>query len=392
MGMTALSKRKKVAMFLAYVPDYRIYFLNCLRRDLEQNNIDLQIFYGTKAAANITGAKPEFGTVTAVHEFFGIIWQRGFRSSADCDLIIVPQQSKQLLLYLQWFRSLVTGQRIALWGHGKNFQGLNPNSPAERVKRGISKHVDWWFSYNQVSADVVSSLGYPKERITLTMNAIDTKRLSNIRAQMTSHDIDEMRKKTSISSSNVAVYTGGFYSEKRLEFLMNAAARVRREIPDFELIIIGKGPDASIVEKASARVDWIHYLGAKNDMEKVPYWAISKLLLMPGAVGLVVLDSFALGIPMVTTAVQTHGPEIDYLDDGVNGTIIQEWDNAESYAIAVVNLLCDESRRQKMSENCLSVAENYTIEKMAELFAKGICSALSIRRYSGFRFLDWIRR
>jgi glycosyltransferase involved in cell wall biosynthesis len=146
------------------------------------------------------------------------------------------------------------------------------------------------------------------------------------------------------------------------------------------------------VEKASARVDWIHYLGAKNDVEKVPYWAISKLLLMPGAVGLVVLDSFALGIPMVTTAVQTHGPEIDYLDDGVNGIIVPEWDSAESYAIAVVNLLRDESRRQKMSENCLSVSENYTVEKMAEFFAKGICSALSTSRYSGFRLLDWIRR
>jgi glycosyltransferase involved in cell wall biosynthesis len=392
MGMTALSKRKKVAMFLYSVSDYRISFLNCLQRKLEQNNIDLQLFYGTKVAANITGAQPEFGTATAVHEFFGIIWQRGFRSSADCDLIIVPQQSKQLLIYLQWFRSLFTGQRIALWGHGKNFQGMNPNSPAERVKRGFSKHVDWWFSYNQMSADVVSSLGYPKERITLTMNAIDTKRLSNIRAQLTSHEIDELRKKTGITSSNVAVYTGGFYSEKRLGFLMNAAARVRREVPDFELIVIGKGPDATIVEKASARVDWIHYLGAKNDMEKVPYWAISKLLLMPGAVGLVILDSFALGIPMVTTAVQTHGPEIDYLDDGVNGTIVPEWDSAESYAIAVVNLLRDESRRQKMSENCLSVSENYTVEKMAEFFAEGICSALSASRYSGFRLLDWIRR
>ena len=379
-------------MFLPFVSDYRISFLNHLRSYLQQRNIDLQLYYGTKVAGNITGAVPDFGTITAIHEFYRIVWQRGFRRTADCDLIIVPQQSRQLLLYLQWIRSLITGQRIVLWGHGKNFQGLDPEVPAERVKRGISKHVDWWLAYNEMSADVVSDLGYPRARITLTMNAIDTRKLTRIRADLTSHEIDKLRDKLGIYSSNVAVYTGGLYSEKRLGFLMNSAARIRRETPDFELIIIGKGPDSKIVEEAAARVDWIHYVGPKNDLEKVPYWAISKLLLMPGAVGLVVLDSFALGIPMVTTSVGTHGPEIDYLRDGVTGTIVHEWDNAESYAIAVANLLRDDSLRIKMAENCLCAAEDYTVEKMAELFANGICSALHSRRYSGFRFVDWIRR
>ena len=29
--------------------------------------------------------------------------------------------------------------------------------------------------------------------------------------------------------------------------------------------------------------------------------------------------AFALAVPLVTTAVPGHGPEIDYLDDGTNG-------------------------------------------------------------------------
>jgi len=224
------------------------------------------------------------------------------------------------------------------------------------------------------------------------MNAIDTQALTEARQRLTPEEIARLRSELGILSNNVAVYTGGLYAEKRLKFLINSAARIRRALPDFELIVIGKGPDARIVEEAAGRVPWIHYLGAKNDVSKVPYWALSKVLLMPGAVGLVVLDSFALGLPMVTTAVGTHGPEIDYLRDGVNGIIVQNWESAESYASDVVDLLRDEPRRQQLVSACLQDAEKYTVQKMADLFAEGILSALQMRRYTGFSFLDWIRR
>ncbi len=81
---------------------------------------------------------------------------------------------------------------------------------------------------------------------------------------------------------------------------------IRRDIPDFELVVIGKGPEADFIETAAAQHEWIHFVGPKSDDEKVPYWALSKLLLMPGLVGLVVLDSFALGVPMITTDYPYH--------------------------------------------------------------------------------------
>ena len=41
--------------------------------------------------------------------------------------------------------------------------------------------------------------------------------------------------------------------------------------------------------------------------------------LLPGAVGLGVLDSFAFDVPLVTVDLPYHGPEIDYVRDGENG-------------------------------------------------------------------------
>jgi L-malate glycosyltransferase len=39
-------------------------------------------------------------------------------------------------------------------------------------------------------------------------------------------------------------------------------------------------------------------------------------MLMPGLVGLAVLDAFADGIPRVTTVIEYHSPEIEYLVPG----------------------------------------------------------------------------
>ena len=55
---------------------------------------------------------------------------------------------------------------------------------------------------------------------------------------------------------------------------------------------------------------------------------------MPGAVGLGILDSFALQTPMVTTTQNFHGPEIEYLENGKNGIITE--DNIETYTNAII--------------------------------------------------------
>ena len=54
-------------------------------------------------------------------------------------------------------------------------------------------------------------------------------------------------------------------------------------------------------------------------------------------VGLGILDSFALGIPMVTTDCKIHSPEIAYLKSGRNGLMIA--DSEEAFIEGVERLL-----------------------------------------------------
>jgi glycosyltransferase involved in cell wall biosynthesis len=185
-----------------------------------------------------------------------------------------------------------------------------------------------------------------------------------------------VRAELGLNSENVAVYTGGLYPNKRIDFLLDAAILIREAIPDFELIVIGDGPDRHRISAAASRHPWIHDIGPKNDQAKVPYWALAKLLLMPGLVGLVVVDSFALGVPLITTDFPYHSPEIDYLKNDINGLLVPCGPSAEIYATAVATLLLDPPRLERLRTNALASAAEHTIEKMADNFAMGVIQAL----------------
>ena len=167
------------------------------------------------------------------------------------------------------------------------------------------------------------------------------------------------------------------YRDKRLAFLLEACGLIRQWVPDFEMIFIGAGVDAGLVTQAAMRHSWIKYIGPKFDREKVPYFMLSKLLLMPGVVGLGVVDAFALAVPLVTTAVAGHGPEIGYLDDGTNGVVVQQAHNPAAYAGTVRELLRDEERRQLLVAGCRAAADIYTVENMVERFVIGVRQALA---------------
>src|SRR5262249_20738395 len=101
----------------------------------------------------------------------------------------------------------------------------------------------------------------------------------------------------------------------------------------------------------------------------------AKLLLVPGAVGLVALDSFALGIPLVTTNWPWHGPEFEYLTPGANAVVTG--DHIDDYAREIQHYLSNEEELGMMKAACLAEAPRFSVEKMAQNFANGVCLALA---------------
>jgi glycosyltransferase involved in cell wall biosynthesis len=239
-----------------------------------------------------------------------------------------------------------------------------------------SRQADWWFAYTERCARVVERFGFPSERITVFNNAVDVNGMQAERASITAQEIAELRDRLYGRSRNVGLYVGGLYPEKRIDFLLEAAGQVRNQIPDFNLVVIGGGPNSGDVTAAAAKFRWIHYLGPKFGREKTLYAAASRVLLMPGLVGLGVLDSFAYQTPMITTDYPFHSPEVDYLIHGQNGLMTRPYMDVRAYSDAIVALLQDDSLHARLVRGAEASARDFTIEAMVTRFAVGVMSAL----------------
>ena len=147
-------------------------------------------------------------------------------------------------------------------------------------------------------------------------------------------------------------------------------------IPDFELLAIGDGPDQLLVEEAAREHSWVHYLGGVYGAERAPYFAMARAFLMPGLVGLAVVDSFVAAVPMFTTNVPIHSPEIAYLDDGRNGVIVHH--DIMTYADAVAEYLQSPVMQQRLIDGCKDSARNFGISRMVERFAVGVQRCLEM--------------
>ena len=89
------------------------------------------------------------------------------------------------------------------------------------------------------------------------------------------------------------------------------------------------------------------------------------------------LAFFACGVPLLTTESTAHGPEIAYLEQGVNGLMTAN--DVGAYAAACVRLLRDPAALDALRAGCAASANEYTLQNMARRFAQGIGNCLQGR-------------
>ena len=375
-------RRQTVVYIFPTSHRFRVPFHELLRKQLAAENIDYSYIYSRDDRNFGKGDTEEIPWAVSVPllemNLLGhrLVYQCAYKLCRSADLVLLQQQNNLLLNYQVQIKRRLSSQRIAFIGHGRNFQSTNPGGINERFKRMWSRRADWWFAYTERCARTVEDFGFPSERITVFNNAVDVHGMKAARASITDQEVAELREWLFGGSRNVGLSVGGLYPEKRIGFLLEAAEWVRDQVPDFNLVVAGGGPDSGKVKAAASRSPWVHFLGPKFGREKALYAAASRVLLMPGAVGLGVLDSFAYRIPVITTDYPFHGPEIDYLKHGENGIMVRPYTDVGAYADAVVALVQDDSWQKQLVQGAQASANDFTIEAMVTRFADGVMRAL----------------
>lgn len=379
--------RHKVAILQHRLLHYRVDFFNCLRESCAGRDIDCHLVHGQ--ATTSEKSKNDEGILEwadKAHNSFvriggrDVLWQTLPDPVRDADLFVIMQENRIVSNYPLILRGKYSRSKVAYWGHGVNFQSNAPGGLAERWKRFLAKQVDWWFAYTDLTAEIVCSTGFPKERVTCLNNAIDTAKFRKTVESITREELAEIRKGLKLSdNSRIGILCGSLYPDKRLDLLLEAAAIVRKKVKDFHVVVIGSGPTKAFIDQASKAYPWLHPVGAKFGREKAAYFKLAEIMVNPGVLGLHILDAFGVGLPIVSMSNPRHGPEIAYLHDGVNGVLTGE--TVTDYADAITRLLSDAVWRQFLSANALTSSLTYTVENMAARFVDGLAKCLVVEKF-----------
>jgi glycosyltransferase involved in cell wall biosynthesis len=387
--MLSTGRSRHIVVVQPYIPGYRTSFFTCLKARLEAVGCTLEVLHGPpppshtarQDASRLAHAFQVPVRRMAVPGGWSLVWQHVQRRVASADTVVLEQalhnlDTYALLLRQRLARRAGTAPRVAFWGHGRTY--TKPVSRFEaRAKDAMTRHGAWFFAYTEGGAAYLASRGYPRERITVVRNCVDTAGLAAVRDRADTPGTREfaeasaLRARHHLLPGRTALFLGGLDTPKRIDFLLQAARHIAEAVPGFRLLVAGDGADRGLVDAAASSAGSpVVALGHTTGRRAALMGAVCDVMLMPGRVGLCAVDSFVLRTPIVTTDWSWHAPEFEYLDNGRNAVVAR--DDQASYVAAVLTLLNDPNRLGSLRSACRQDANNYTIDAMAARFCDGL--------------------
>jgi GT2 family glycosyltransferase/glycosyltransferase involved in cell wall biosynthesis len=376
----------KLLVIHPWVAAYRVPFYDRLEKVLAQHDIQLMVtrncappsmagradMSGGPWARNIPTSWLTFGGREIASRRIGSI-MREFQP----DLVVVEQALHNRETYLLLLRHSAGRYGMATWGHGRSYSSEQSASVAA-LKNWLTRRGDWFFAYTQGGADQVVQHGFPRARVSVLNNTIDTERLRADLDVVEPDELDEFRRAQGLTPGRTALFLGGVDEKKGIGFLLESAKLVRGMMPGFVLLIAGSGDSVPMVRAAQADGVPVRLLGRTDGLAKALALSAADVLAIPEQVGLVAVDALVSGRPIITTDHPMHGPEFDYLVPGET-TIVTTHVFAD-YAHALVSALSAPDRLADMQAAARRASYQYTLDGMVESFVEGVLAWRDLRR------------
>lgn len=206
----------------------------------------------------------------------------------------------------------------------------------------------------------------PASRLQTVVNGIDCEKFSPPSAGSVAAPAILERDRTWI------ICVGQARKEKRVEWVIRAAGRLRQELPAsaFSFVYVGDGPELERWKNMAQTLsvgDHVLFAGAQSDL--VPYYRHAAFMVHAAereSFGLAIVEAMACGIPVVATA--AAGPS-ETIVDGVTGILVGLSDE-EGFFQAIKALLLQRDRCKTLG---LAARERavalYSIDRQAGEFA-----------------------
>lgn len=308
---------------------YKAQYLNHLNLDTD---IDLTVLAGSGREnmgdkESDVELKFELIETNVSKDKFGfskLIRKELYRQFAEFDWVLIPREKKNLLLFLYalWLKRKVRwkGRKVQLVSYNHPLIKSGPGKVTALDKlltRLYYKMYDKIIFYTKGSCELMINEGFiSSTKAFWVNNTIDTKEVrNNYEFSLPNSDDPTM------------LFIGRLIRSKRvdicLEYYFDLKENLEKKGKILKLIIIGDGPEKIYVEKALLYDKTIEWKGALvKEKEIAPLMKRSSMVFIPGLSGLSVNHAFSYGRPYFTNENDGHGPEIEYVETGVNGFLL----------------------------------------------------------------------
>jgi glycosyltransferase involved in cell wall biosynthesis len=227
------------------------------------------------------------------------------------------------------------------------------------IIRGFCNSCDAVTTPAQGMADRLNEMGITKP-VSVIPNGVDTLPYEKPRAE-------EFRSVHGWNDDKLLLFAGRLNGEKNLSFLLQSFAFVRQSVRDARLLLVGDGPYRSKLKALTVNLGierYVHFCGWVTQAQVPVYYQAADLFVMPSVTEVNPLclgEALSMGTPIV--AVDTFAAR-ERLCDGKD-SILTSHDLTE-FSSAIVCLLEDPARRQRMSRYALTNAETFSLSMQVD--------------------------
>jgi len=216
-------------------------------------------------------------------------------------------------------------------------------SLVKRFAGFIGRNVDAVLVPGSKHREFFTKLGVKPDNIFIMPN------VSNIEASKNDPiNRDEIQKELGLENKKIALFVGRLIDLKGVDYLIKAFKGVTEKLDDGVLLIVGEGPEKSVLETLSLKLGLegkVIFTGNIDNSKLGAYYMLADLFVLPSittyfadACPLVVNEAMYFSKPVITSnAVGTTF----MIKDGENGYVVPER-NSEALEDAILKVLSDE--------------------------------------------------
>jgi glycosyltransferase involved in cell wall biosynthesis/LmbE family N-acetylglucosaminyl deacetylase/SAM-dependent methyltransferase len=293
-------------------------------------------------------------------EFSIAVW-RGVRSAQRAGSFDLVEGTETGMLCLAWFLKNIP---LVIRLHGEQFTFLR-HTPGARISLGLRltralqrialRRAKLLISPSKAHArEIEEELGSSHPPIVVVPNALAAG----------GYEYDSAIKRT----SNTVLYAGRIEERKGIQVLLEAAAQAKQQLPGTRFVIAGgfhssfsAARFASVVDNLGLQ-DSVELLGSIDTKDLARWYQRATICVLPSyyeTFGLAALEPMLFGTPVVATSASAL-PEVVSEETG----LLVPAGDAGALANAIVDLLQDDAKRQRLGEACTKRAAAFGIDRL----------------------------